>query len=102
MATLYIPIVVPVPEATTTTVLLAPTFIDNEDLLNTTTTLGTTTTTSTAVVDLPADYNSYYQTAAYIDSMSDEELANLTTEIDNIILEDNQAKVHIKTQNNKI
>lgn len=102
MATLYIPIVVPVPAATTTTVTVAPSFIDNDKLLNTTTTLGTTSTTSSAVVDLPADYNSYYQTAAYIDSISDEDLAKLTTEIDNIILDDTQAKVHIKTPINKI
>lgn len=94
--------VIPSPfAAATTTFTVAPAFSKDPDQLSLTTALGTTTTSAT-MVGLPTDYSNYYQTASYVESLSDEELAKLTNEIDEIIIDNNKAKVYIKTPDEKI
>lgn len=93
-----IPTLIPSPLATTTTTTISPSFIDDSDQLTSITTLGSTTTSSSTLVDIKDNYVDYYQTAAYIESMSDEELANLTNEIDNIIVDNQKEKVYIKAK----
>ena len=56
------------------------------------------TTTASTSYGNQADYNNYYQTAAYVESLSDEDLAKLTTEIDDIVIEKNKAKVLVNTR----
>lgn len=102
MATLIpvgVEILVPTPlAATITTVTIAPSLTDNSDHLTLTSSLGSTTTTAATSNGNQADYNNYYQTAAYVESLSDEELAKLTNEIDNTIDDNNKAKVYINTK----
>ena len=91
------------PLVTTTTTVSASTsmstsatVVDDSDLL-TTSTLGVTTTSSATLSGVQTEYNNYYQTASYVESLSDKELAELTNEIDNIIIDDARAKVYINT-----
>ena len=70
--------------------------VDDSDLL-TTSTIGVSTTSSASLSGVQTEYNHYYQTAAYVESLSDEELAELTNEIDDIIIDDTRAKVYINT-----
>ena len=92
-------ILVPTPlAATITTVTIAPSLTDNSDQLTLTSSLGSTTTTAATSYGNQADYNNYYQTAAYVESLSDEDLAKLTTEIDDIVIEKNKAKVLVNTR----
>ena len=92
-------ILVPTPlAATITTVTIAPSLTDNSDQLTLTSSLGSTTTTASTSYGNQADYNNYYQTAAYVESLSDEDLAKLTTEIDDIVIENNKAKVLINNR----
>ena len=42
-------------------------------------------------------YDNYYQTIAYVESLSDVELAELTNEIDSITIDDAKSKVYINT-----
>ena len=96
--------VVPAPAfvASTTTVSASTaiststTVVDDSDLL-TTSTIGVSTTSSASLSGVQTEYNHYYQTAAYVESLSDEELAELTNEIDDIIIDDTRAKVYINT-----
>lgn len=92
-------ILVPTPlAATITTVTIAPSLTDNSDQLTLTSSLGSTTTTAATSYGNQDDYNNYYQTAAYVESLSDEDLAKLTTEIDDIVIENNKAKVLINNR----
>ena len=92
-------ILVPTPlAATITTVTIAPSLTDNSDQLTLTSSLGSTTTTASTSYGNQADYNNYYQTAAYVESLSDEELAKLTNEIDVNIVNSEKAKVLINNR----
>lgn len=96
--------VVPAPAfvASTTTVSASTaiststTFVDDSDLL-TTSTLGVTTTSSASLAGVKEGYDNYYQTIAYVESLSDVELAELTNEIDSITIDDAKSKVYINT-----
>ena len=70
--------------------------VDDSDLL-TTSTLGVTTTSSASLAGVKEGYDNYYQTIAYVESLSDVELAELTNEIDSITIDDAKAKVYINT-----
>ena len=83
---------------TTTTVSVAASFVDDQNPLTLTSSLGSTSTSSSAFAGGGVDYSNYYQTAAYVESLSDEDLAKLTTEIDDIIIENNKAKVLVNTR----
>ena len=90
---------VPSPAAlTTTTVTAAPSLTDDQNLQTLTTSLGSTATTASSFAGGGVDYSNYYQTAAYVESLSDEELAKLTNEIDNTIDDNYKAKVYINTR----
>ena len=92
-------ILVPTPlAATITTVTIAPSLTDNSDQLTLTSSLGSTTTTASTSYGNQADYNNYYQTAAYVESLSDEDLAKLTNEIDVNIVNSEKAKVLINNR----
>ena len=92
-------ILVPTPlAATITTVTIAPSLTDNSDQLTLTSSLGSTTTTAATSCGNQADYNNYYQTAAYVESLSDEDLAKLTNEIDVNIVNSEKAKVLVNTR----
>lgn len=92
-------ILVPTPlAATITTVTIAPSLTDNSDQLTLTSSLGSTTTTAATSYGNQADYNNYYQTAAYVESLSDEDLAKLTNEIDVNIVNSEKAKVLINNR----
>ena len=82
--------------ASSTAISTSTTVVDDPDLL-TTSTLGVSTTSSASLSGVQTEYNHYYQTAAYVESLSDEELAELTNEIDDIIIDDTRAKVDINT-----
>ena len=70
--------------------------VDDSDLL-TTSTLGVSTTSSASLAGVKEGYDNYYQTIAYVESLSDVELAELTNEIDSITIDDAKAKVYINT-----
>ena len=92
-------ILVPTPlAATITTVTIAPSLTDNSDQLTLTSSLGSTTTTAATSYGNQDDYNNYYQTAAYVESLSDEDLAKLTNEIDVNIVNSEKAKVLINNR----
>ncbi len=92
-------ILVPTPlAATITTVTIAPSLTDNSDQLTLTSSLGSTTTTAATSYGNQSDYNNYYQTAAYVESLSDEDLAKLTNEIDVNIVNSEKAKVLINNR----
>ncbi len=105
MATLgpaVVPILIPTPiAASITTCTIAPFFVDDGDKLSLLSSLGSTTTTAASLVQVPAEYSHYYQTAEYVQSLSDDELAELTNKIDAITIDNNKAKVYINTPNNK-
>ena len=96
--------VVPAPPFATTTITgsastaisTSTTVVDDPDLL-TTSTLGVSTTSSASLAGVKEGYDNYYQTIAYVESLSDVELAELTNEIDSITIDDAKSKVYINT-----
>lgn len=88
---------------TTTTVSASGSIVSSEMLiddenLRSTSILGVITTASAAITEVKNEYDDFYQTIGYVDSLSDEELAKLTNEIDVNIVNSEKAKVLINNR----